>query len=323
MAQQGPLEDKLVVLIGGGGFVGTHLAQELLRRDARLRIAERHPEKAFNLRPLANLGQIQFTRCDVTHRPSLEAAIAGADAVVYLVGSFGRGQEALHATGAQIAAQAAAENGAQAFVYISALGADPASDSTYASTKGRGEELVRAAFPGATVLRPSILFGEDDNFINLFAGLIGGLPIVPVFGGDARLQPAWVDDAADAAANALADPRNHGGKTYELTGPEVLTMRELHIRIARAQGRDRRFLAMPDGLARLFAALPFTPMNADQWKLLRRGTVATGTLPGLAELGVAARPLDLFLDRWMIRYRRYGRFTQAASGTGTGAGTGA
>lgn len=308
MAHLAPLEDKLVVLIGGGGFVGTHLAEELLSRDARVRVVDRHPEQAHHLRPLANLGQIQFMRGDVTHRGSMEAAMLGADAVVYLVGTFGADQRALQADGARTAAEAAARAGAGAFVYLSAIGADAASDSGYAGTKGQGEEYVRAAFPGATIVRPSILFGEDDRFVNLFAGLIAALPIVPVFGAQARLQPLFVDDAAQAIAQILADPVRHGGQTFELAGPEVLTMEELHRRIAAAQGRDRHFVAVPDGLAGLFAALPGTPMNSDQWKLLKQGSVASGTLPGFDELGIMPRPLGLFLDRWMTRYRKYGRF---------------
>src|SRR3990170_4492137 len=308
MAHLTPLEDKLVVLIGGGGFLGTHLAEELLRRGARLRIAERHPENAFRLKPLAELGQIQFARCNVSSRRSLEAALQGADAAVYLVGTWGGDQHALQAAGAGHAAEIAAGQGAGAFVYVSAIGAEAGSDSGYAATKAAGEALVRAAFPRATIVRPSILFGEDDKFVNLFAGLISGLPALPVFGAEARLQPLFVDDAAAAIANALADPAKHGGKTYELAGPEVLTMGELHRRIAAAQGRERGFIAVPDALAGLFAALPGTPMNADQWKLLKRGNVASGALPGCAALGVQPRPLGLFLERWMTRYRKHGRF---------------
>ncbi|HEY6815514.1 MAG TPA: complex I NDUFA9 subunit family protein [Croceibacterium sp.] len=308
MAHLAPLEDKLVVLIGGGGFLGAHVAQELLRRGARLRIASRHPEKAFRLKPLGDLGQIQFVRCDATDARSIGAAMRGADAAVYLVGTFDADQLALQADGAGAAAAAAAAEGADAFVYVSAAGADAASDSGYAATKGMGEEQVRAAFPHATIVRPTILFGEDDSFVTMFAGLIAALPAVPVFGGDARLQPLFVDDAAQAVVNALADPAHHGGKTYELAGPEVVTMDELHRRIARAQGRERTFLAVPDPLAALFAALPGTPMNADQWKLLKRGSTASGALPGCTELGVQSRPLGLFLDRWMTRYRKHGRF---------------
>ena len=198
MAKYGPIEDKLVVLIGGGGFLGTHLAEELLKRGARLRIADRHPEKAWNLRPLAELGQLQFARCDVTHRRSVDAALQGADAAVYLVGSFSGDLQALQARGAGWAAEAATASGAAGFVCVSALGADPNSDSGYAATKGEGERLVRQAFANATVVRPSVLFGEDDSFVNLFAGLIAALPAVPVFGPNAKLQPLWVDDAAEA-----------------------------------------------------------------------------------------------------------------------------
>ena len=308
MAHLAQLEDKLVVLIGGGGFFGSHVAGQLLRRGARVRIAERYPENAFRLKPLANLGQIQLARCDVKNPRSVEAAMLGAEAAVYLVGTFGRDQAALQADGAEHAARAAAAQGAGAFVYISAIGADAASNSGYARTKGEGEEQVRAAFPKATVLRPSILFGEDDNFVNMFAGLIASLPVLPVFGSEAKLQPLLVDDAAEAVAEALADPAAHGGKTYEIAGPEVLTMSELHRRIATSQGRERTFVAVPDALAALFAALPGTPMNSEQWALLKQGNVASGALPGLAQLGVRARPLGLFLDRWMVRYRKAGRF---------------
>lgn len=308
MAHQAPLEDKLVVLVGGSGFLGSHVAQELLNRGARVRIASTRPDKAYRLRPLANLGQIQFAHCNVKHAPSVAAAMQGADAAVYLVGTFGTDQQALQADGAGIAARAAAAAGAGAFVYVSAIGADAESDSGYAATKALGEQQVRAGFPAATIVRPSVLFGEDDAFVNMFAGLVASLPVMPVFGGDSRLQPLFVDDAAEAITNALADPAQHGGKAYELAGPEVLTMAELHRRIATAQGRQRTLLAVPDSLSALFAALPGTPMNADQWRLLKQGSVASGAVPGIAELGIEARPLGLFLDRWMVRYRKQGRF---------------
>jgi NADH dehydrogenase len=308
MAHLAPLEDRLVVLLGGGGFVGTHLAQELLRRGARLRIAERHPEKAFRLKPLAELGQIQFARCNVADRRSVGTALEGADAVVYLVATWGSDRRELNADGAGHAAEIAAAQGAEAFVYVSSIGADPSSDSGFASTKGEGEALVRAAFPRATIVRPSIVFGEDDRFVNLFAGAIAALPALPVFGPQARIQPVSVDDVAAAVANALADPAKHGGKAYEVAGPEVLTMDELHRRIAAAQGRERALIAVPDALSQLFAALPGTPMTPDQWTMLKQGNVASGELPGCAALGVQPKPLGLFLDKWMTRYRKHGRF---------------
>ena len=313
MAIRDPLENRLVVLIGGDGFVGTHLAQHLLARKARLRIAGRSPEKAFRLKPLADLGQMQFARCDVTDRRSLEAVLRGADAAVYLVGTFEQNARALQARGAGAAAQIAADEGASAFLYVSAIGADVADEeSLYAATKGEGEELVRAAFPAATIVRPSIMFGEDDKFITMFADLVRAFRILPVFGPQARIQPVWVDDAAEAMANALVDPAAHGGRSYELAGPEIITMMALHQRIAEAQRRSRALVPMPDAVSGVFAALPGTPMNSDQWLLLKRGSVASGALPGIEALGVTPKPLDLFLDRWMVRYRRHGRFAQKA-----------
>lgn len=313
MADLSALEDRLVVLIGGDGFVGTHLAQDLLQRGARLRIAGRNPEKAFKLKPLANLGQMQFARCNVKDRRSLEAALRNADAVVYLVGTFSGDQQALQADGAGHAAEIAKAEGARSFVYLSAIGADASDEeSGYAATKGLGERKVLDAFPGATIMRPSVLFGEDDNFITMFADLISTFPVLPVFGPDAKLQPLWVDDAAHAIANALADPSRHGGKTYEVAGPDVMTMDDLHRRIAAAQGRNRTLLPVPDSLSALFASLPLTPMNGDQWRLLKRGSVASGELPGLGELDVTPSPLALFLDRWMVRYRKHGRFAKSS-----------
>lgn len=310
MATGDTLDGKLVVLLGGSGFFGAHVAQELLARGARLRIASRHPERAFRLKPLAKLGQIQLARCNVARPESIRAAMAGADAAVYLVGSFSGDLGALHIEGARCAAQAAKDEGANAFAHLSALGADTNSEAAYARTKSLGEEAVRAAFKQATILRPAALFGPDDNFLNLFAGLIAALPVMPVFGADAKLQPLFVDDAAQAVATALANPASHGGKTYEIAGPEVLTMGRINRMIAEAQGRKRLFVELPDALSALFAALPGTPMNRDQWALLKAGSTLSGKLPGLEKLGISPRPIELFLDRWMVRYRKHGRFAE-------------
>jgi NADH dehydrogenase len=155
------------------------------------------------------------------------------------------------------------------------------------------------------------VFGKDDQFINMFAGMIEMLPVLPVFGPEARLQLVYADDVAEAVAVALEHPEAHGGKTFELGGPEQLSMMEIHERIAAAQGRKRTFLAVPDGLSAAFAAMPLTPMSRDQWTLLKPGsTVAEGAL-GLADLGIEAKPLGLFLDKWMLRYRKHGRFGAA------------
>lgn len=308
MANNNPLNDKLVVLFGGSGFLGQYLAQTLLKQGARLRIASRNPEKAWPLKPLANLGQIQFLRCDVTDKAQVGAACSGADAVVNLVGSFGGDLTQLMGTSAGVVAEVAKQAGCSALVHISAIGADPQSDAAYGRANALGEKLVAEAFPKAAIMRPSALFGEDDNFVNLFAGLIQMLPVLPVFGPDSQLQPAYVDDLADAVATALSDPATYGGKTYELGGPEVLTMMELNERIAAAQRRDPMFIAVPDSLSAIFAALPLTPINSDQWALLKQGNCASGKLPGFKQLGIEPRPLGLYLDRWMVRYRKHGRF---------------
>lgn len=308
------LYGKLVVLLGGSGFLGRHLAQELLSRGARLRIVSRRPERAFSLKPLAALGQIQFVRADLTRADRLADLLAGADAAVNLLGAFAGDLDSLQGRGVGRIAAAAREAGIGAFVHVSALGADGDSPIDYARTKAEGEAAVRAAFPQATILRPSILFGGDDAFITMFAKLIAALPWLPVFGPLAKLQPVFVDDVAAAAVGAIKDPLKYGGKTFELAGPEIVTMLELHRRIAAAQGRRRMFLELPDVVSGAIAAaigwLPGAPITSDQWALLKRGNIASGTLPGLTAFGITARPIGLFLDRWMVRFRKHGRFGQ-------------
>ena len=307
-ANERDLEGKLVVLVGGSGFFGSHLAQELLERGARLRVCSRHVERAFAIKPLGVLGQVQLLRVNVTDERALAAAFYGADAVVNLVGAFKGDLDALQGRGAGRVAALAHAAGAQAFVQVSAIGADAGSNVAYARTKAEGEAAVLAAFPGAVVVRPSILFGPDDAFVNMFAKVVSQMPVVPVFGPDARLQPLFVDDAACAVATILADFDAQAGKTFELAGPEILTMMDINQRIAKAQGRHPVLVPVGDAMAGLFAALPGTPFSRDQLALLKAGSVASGTLPGLAELGLRARPLGLFLDRWMLRYRKAGRF---------------
>jgi uncharacterized protein YbjT (DUF2867 family) len=231
---------------------------------------------------------------------------------VNLVGAFKGDLDALQGTGAGKIATAAREAGVAAFVHVSANGADAQSPVAYARTKAEGEQAVLAAFPQATILRPSILFGGDDAFITMFANLIARFPALPVFGPQAKLQPVFVDDAAEAAVLALKDSQAYGGKVYELAGPEVITMLELHQRIAAAQGRSRTLFELPDFVSGAFAAatgwLPGAPLSADQWALLKSGNVASGKLPGLKTFGITPRPLGLFLDRWMVRFRKHGRF---------------
>lgn len=312
MASMNNLDGKLVVMVGGSGYFGSHIAQDLLARGARLRIASRNPEKGFKMKPLADLGQLQFARCDVTRPESVAAIMQGADLVVNLVGAFDGDLMELIGKGAGNVAEAAKAAGAKAMVHVSAIGADAESEAEYARAKALGEKLVHDAFPKAVILRPSILFGEEDEFINMFAGMVRMLPALPVFGPDAPLQMMWVDDAADAVVAALVNPAKHGGKIFEIAGPEPITMLELHQKIADAQGRDRTFIEVPDPISGIFAAMPLTPMGRDQWILLKAGNVPSGEYPGMKQLGLEPKPLDLFLERWMKRYRKYGRFTVAA-----------
>lgn len=311
------LGGKLVVLVGGGGFLGRHVAQDLLARGARLRVASRHVERAFAIKPLGNLGQIQLVRADLTRADSLPRVVAGADMVVNLAGTFGADLDAVMGSGAGALAAAAQAAGVEAFVHVSAIGADAGGETAYARAKAAGEVAVAAAFPTATILRPSILFGPDDTFVNRFAGLIASLPVLPVFAPEAKLQPLFVDDCARAIGAALADPAAHGGKTFDLAGPEAVTMMELNRRIAAAAGRSTVLVPLPDGVSGLIAAatgwLPGAPITSDQWKLLKAGNVASGTVPGIAALGVQPRPMGLFLERWLVRFRKQGRFSDRAA----------
>ncbi len=299
--------DRLVTLIGGGGFLGRYVAQALLKTGARVRIAERDPRRAFFLKPLGGLGQTQFVAADITRPETIARAIEGADAVVNLVGSFTGNLTRLHVEGPRAIAEAAAQGGA-ALVHVSAIGADAESDSQYARTKGLGEEAVRAAYPGATILRPATVFGREDQFVNRFAGMIAALPVVPVLKPQTRFQPVFVADVANAVLAAIADAEAHGGRTSELGGPEVLTMLELHRWIAAAIGRKPRLLPLPDVAGSVLAALPLSPISGDQWKLLQRDTVVGAGAEGLAALGVAPTPLGAVAPGWLVRFRRAGRF---------------
>lgn len=301
----------LVTLFGGGGFVGRYVAQALLARGARVRIAQRDPRSATFLKPLGGLGQTQFVAADVTRPDSIARAVAGSDAVVNLVGTFGA-VEAVNADGAGAIARAAADAGVRALVHVSAIGADAESGSAYGRSKAAGEAAVREAFPAATIVRPSVIFGREDAFTNRFAGMIAKLPAVPVLRGDARFQPVFVKDVADAIARVLADPGAHAGRTYELGGPDVLTLREIHSYLADAIGKPARFVDLPDAAGSAVASLGFlpgAPITRDQWQMLQRDTVVSGD-DGFAALGIAPTPLASVANDWLVRYRRQGRFAK-------------
>ena len=309
------MTDALVTVFGGGGFVGRYVVEALLRRGARVRIAERSPKNAYYLKAQANLGQITYVPADITQPETLTAAIAGADAVINLVGSFVDMQR-LHVEGAQNIAEAAARAGVKSLVHMSAIGADAQSKSAYGRTKGEGEAAVRKAFPKAVIVRPSIVFGREDALINRFAALIRALPIVPVIGGKTRFQPVFAGDVGHAVAALVADPAAHGGKTYELGGPQILSMRQMNEWIATQTGRSPIFIDVPDvaaaALATLTGWLPGAPITRDQWIMLQSDNIVSAKARGLAALGVKATPLDAVARGWLLIYRRHGRFGAAA-----------
>ncbi len=305
--------DRLITIIGGSGFVGRYVVQELAKTGARLRVAIRDPQTALFLKPLGGLGQIQLMQADIRSPASMAAACDGADAVINLVGildeSGGQSFDAVQANGAANAARAAAAAGATAFVQMSAIGADASSPAAYARTKAEGEAAVRAAFPAATILRPSIIFGPEDGFINRFAGLARLLPlVVPVIAPNTRFQPVYVVDVAQAVVAALS---GSGGRTLELGGPKCWTMRDLNAWILSETMIDKPLIDVPDGVAALMASfsfLPGAPLTKDQWRMLQLDNVVTGQ-NGLALLGIRPTPLEAIAPAYLVRYRKHGRFS--------------
>lgn len=306
------MNDKLIVLIGGGGFVGRYVAQELLTAGARVRIAQRRPRDAWFLKPLGGLGQTQFVAADVTQPETIAAAVAGADAVVNLAGVLKGDFDGVNAAGAHAVAAAAKAAGVTSLVHFSALGADTDSASAYGRSKAAGEEAVRRAFPEAVILRPSFVFGREDQFTNRFAAMLGMGPVVPVLRAEVRFQPVYVVDVARAAVAALAVSEKSAGKTYALGGPDTLTMAGLLHWLAEATGHKPAFAELPDPLGALIAALPGTPITRDQWRMLQADNVA-GDAPGLAALGIEPTPLASVAPAWLVRYRRNGRFAKLAA----------
>ena len=303
------VNNKLVTLIGGGGFIGRYVAQALLKAGARVRIAQRDPRQAFFLKPLGGLGQTQFVAVDVTRPDTIARAVEHADGVVNLVGSFAGDLQRIHVDGARAVAEAAARMNVGALVHVSAIGADAGSTSNYARTKGEAEAAVREAFARATILRPSTVFGREDQFINRCAGMIAKLPVVPVLRAPARFQPVYVGDVAGAVVAGLSDPARFGGEVFELGGPEVLTMLEIQQRIATHIGRTPTFLPLPDAVGGVLAGLPGGPLTGDQWKLLQRDSVVSTGSDGLTALGIARTPFDAVAPGWLVRYRKAGRFS--------------
>lgn len=301
------LESQLVTVIGGGGFVGRYVVQHLLSLGARVRVAQRNPRKASFLRPLGELGHIQFVRCDVADAASVARAVTGSMAVINLAGSFTDMQK-IQADGARHVAQAVRDQAIPMLVHQSAIGADINSASLYGRSKGEGEQAVREAVPHAVILRPSIIFGREDQFVNRFAQMIRSLPIVPMVEPDAKFQPVFVGDVARAIIHALHG--DHAGKAFELAGPSILSMRQLLHWIAAETGHKRHFITVP---GHLVASLPFAPMSRDQLKMLQVDNVASANALTLADLGITPTAMATISPDWLVQYRQSGRFAVKTS----------
>jgi NADH dehydrogenase len=307
------LDGQLITVLGGGGFIGRYVVQKLLARGARVRIAEREPRKALFLKPLGGLGQTQFVAADVRDAASVARAIQGSDAVINLVGSFDD-MQAVHVAGAGNIGGAVAAAGIATLVHVSAIGADSDAASAYGRSKGDGEAAVRAAFPAVRILRPSIVFGREDRFINRFAAMIRMLPVIPVIAPNAKFQPVYVGDVADAVVAALGAAT---GSLFELGGPQLLTMGELQRWIAGATGRSPLFVDIPDVVGSALATglgwAPGAPITRDQWLMLRHDNVVAAGAANLADLGIVPASLASVADGWLVQYRRNGRFAELAA----------
>ena len=298
------LHEQLVTVFGGDGFVGRYVCEALLKSGVRVRVACREPRQAHFIQPLGQVGQFGFMKADITNALSARTATEGATAVVNLVGAF-RHMTSVHVTGARNVAEAAATAGAKSLVHISAIGADPDSESEYGSTKGRGEEEVRKVFPKATIIRPSLVFGPEDMLTNRFASLASLLPVLPVVAAKRRFQPVYVRDLAKAIAAAALNPATHAGKTYEIGGPQAMTFAELNEAIIRAAGLEKHIIELPDiagSIMSRFGWLPGAPMTRDQWLMLKRDNVPAAGSQGLEAFGIKATPLAAVAPDWLGMY---------------------
>ena len=305
---------SLVAVFGGTGFIGRHLVRRLAKAGARVRVVARDPEAGMFLKPMGEPGQIILDRGNLLDAGSVAEAVAGADIVVNLVGVLYESGPytfaAVHVEGARSVAEAAKAAGARRLVHLSAIGASNRSPALYARTKAAGEAAVGKAFPGATIVRPSIVFGPEDDFFNRFAALARLTPVLPLYGGGrTRFQPVYVGDVAEAIMRILEDTQT-AGKTYELGGPHVYTFREVLEIVLRETGRARLLVPLPFWVAnlqaRVFELLPKPLLTRDQVKMLARDNVVGRKAHGLADLGITPTAVEAVVPGYLVRHRRGG-----------------
>ena len=317
-------QETLVTVFGGSGFLGRNVVRALAKREYRIRVAVRRPELAGHLQPLGKVGQIHAVQANLRYPASVGAAMRDSEVAINLDGILTEGGAqsfgAVQGTGADAIARAAAATGAR-MVHVSAIGADENSPSGYARSKAAGEKAVLAAVPSATILRPSVVFGPEDQFTNRFAALARIAPALPLIGGGVtRLQPVYVDDVATAGADAV-DGKTRPGAIYELGGPEVLTLREIMQIILAITERNRMLVSLPFGLARLQAmVLQFAPgalkLTPDQVTLLRSDNVVSDAAKAagltLEGLGITPDSLEAIAPQYLWRFRAAGQFQKSA-----------
>jgi NADH dehydrogenase len=306
------MRNDVVTVFGGSGFLGRYVVRRLANAGARVRVICRHPHKAIHLKPMGEVGQITLERGDVTKTDDLSPYIEGSRHVVNLIGIlFEKGDQRFDViqaeTPARIAAAAAAA-GVERLVQLSAIGADPESPAAYGRTKAAGEAAVREAFPAATILRPSVVFGPEDDFFNRFGQMAQISPFLPLIdGGETRFQPVYVDDVARAVILGLTE-KETAGRTYELGGPDVYTFRELLEYLLQQLHRKRLLLTLPSNIAtiqaRFMEMLPKPPLTRDQIALLASDNVVSEGAPGFAELGITPTPLEVIVPSYVERYAK-------------------
>ena len=313
----------LVTIYGGSGFVGRYIARRLAKQGWRIRVAVRRPNEALFVKPYGAVGQVEPVLCNIRDDASVRAAMAGVDAVVNCVGILNRSGkntfDAVHAEGAARIARIAAEQGVARLVHVSALGADPASSSAYARTKAEGEAAVKVAFPGAVILRPSVIFGNEDGFFNRFASMSRFTPVLFIAGGKTRFQPVYVDDVALAAVKAVNGEAAPG--IYELGGAETDTLKGFIGQMLKVVNRRRVVINLPFWIAAIPAAiLDFVQaataglvsnaiLTRDQLRSLRTDNTVAADAMTLETLGIAPTPVEVVLPEYLWRYRPDGQYT--------------
>lgn len=316
---------KLVTVFGGSGFVGRYVVRALAKEGWRIRVAVRRPDLVGHLQPMGGVGQIVPVQANVRHKESVAHALAHADVVVNLVGILAEGGKqtfaAVQSEGARNVAKAAKAAGVGRLVHVSAIGADPDGEAQYALTKADGEAAARAAFEDAAIVRPSIVFGPEDDFFNRFASMAKISPVLPLIGGGhTRFQPVYVGDVGEFVAAAV-DGRIEGGRTYELGGPDVKTFRELMEMMTSITRQKRLFGSIPFGLAsfqaKMLSVLPNAPLTEDQVELLKTDNVVSDEAEAegrtLAAAGIEPRSLAAILPTYLWTYRRGGQFAEPGS----------